>query len=375
MTLATFEPTLAGMMTSPRSPYRDAAPAAVPDAHRWAKALARYREPSTARSLGELAATALPFAALWALMWLSLGYAYWLCLLLAVPTAGLVVRLFMIQHDCGHGSFFRRRRANDWLGRAIGVLTLTPYGQWRHRHAVHHATSGNLDRRGIGDVDTLTVREFRQLAWRRRLAYRVSRSPLAVLGVGPLYLFVVKHRLPGRMTRANRAAWRSVMSTNLAIMAAVAGMAALVGGRDFLLVQAPITWLASSIGVWLFYVQHQFEHTYWEQGERWSAQAGALEGSSHLDLPLVLRWFTANIGVHHVHHLSSRIPSYRLAEVLRGHPELREVNRLTLRHSLRCFRLALWDEGSRRLVSFREARLASRVLPRAAAAQLQGARS
>lgn len=360
MTTATLEPALDPSRPTPRSSGDGAPPPVAADARRWAKALSRYREPSMARSLAELAATALPFAALWALMWLGLGHAYWLCLLLAVPAAGFLVRLFMIQHDCGHGSFFHRRDANDWLGRAIGVLTLTPYGQWRHRHAVHHATSGNLDRRGIGDVDTLTVREFQAMPRWRRLAYRLSRSPLAVLGVGPLYLFVVKQRLPGRLTRANRAAWRSVMGTNLAIAAVMAVMTALVGAEDFLLVQAPITWLASSVGVWLFYVQHQFEHTYWEQDERWSAQAGALAGSSHLDLPPVLRWFTANIGVHHVHHLSSRIPSYRLAEVLRDHPGLRGVNRLTLRDSFWCFRLALWDEESRRLVSFREARRLAR---------------
>ena len=359
MTAATLAPALDRPL--PGTTPCDGAACRVPhDDRHWPKLLGRYREPNLARSLAELAWTAAPFAALWWLMWLSLGYAYWLCLLLAVPAAGFLVRLFMIQHDCGHGSFFRRRAANDWLGRAIGVLTLTAYGHWRQRHAIHHATSGNLDRRGIGDVETLTVREYAQLPVGRKLAYRLSRSPLAVLGIGPLYVFVLKHRLPGRLTRANGAAWRSVMATNLAIAAVSGLMVALVGLRDFLLVQVPITWLASSLGVWLFYVQHQYEHTYWERDEGWSFQAGALAGSSHLDLPPVLRWFTANIGVHHVHHLCSRIPSYRLAEVLRDHPALRETNRLTLRHSLQCFRLALWDEDERRLVSFREARRLAR---------------
>jgi omega-6 fatty acid desaturase (delta-12 desaturase) len=323
----------------------------------WIKALAPYREPSLARSLVELAVTAVPFLTLWGLMWLCLRHVgYGLCLLLAVPAAGLVVRLFMIQHDCGHGSFFRRRWANDWLGRAIGVLTLTAYGHWRHRHAVHHATSGNLDQRGVGDVHTLTVAEFRGLPAWRRLVYRLTRSPLTVLGVGPIYIFVLKHRLPSAPLSADRAAWRSVMATNLAIAGVVAAMAALLGWRDFLLVQAPITWLASTIGVWLFFVQHQFEGTSWERDGNWTFHDGALAGSSHLDLPPVLRWFSANIGVHHVHHLAARIPSYRLGEVLRDHPELRGVNRLTLRQSLQGFGLALWDEEGRRLVSFREAR-------------------
>jgi omega-6 fatty acid desaturase (delta-12 desaturase) len=325
------------------------------NARDWVKALAPYREPSLGRSLAELAVTAVPFVILWLLMLLSLRYSYWLCLLLAVPAAGFVVRLFMIQHDCGHGSFFRRRRANDWLGRVIGVLTLTPYGYWRRTHAMHHATSGHLDRRGTGDVDTLTVREYQSLPAWRRARYRLKRHPLVLLGLGPFYLFVLSHRLPLHLMRAGRDPWVSVMSTNLAIAAVIGVLVALVGVRDFLLVQAPITLLASSAGVWLFYVQHQFEHTYWERKPDWNLHDGALQGSSHYDLPPVLRWFTANIGIHHVHHLASRIPCYRLAEALHEHPELRSVSRLTLTESFRCLRLALWDEDQRRLVGFADA--------------------
>ena len=284
-------------------------PHAPDDARRWTKVLAPYREPSLARSLAELAVTAVPFAALWLLMWLSLRHAgYGLTLLLAVPTAGFLVRLFMIQHDCGHGSFFRRRWANDWLGRAIGVLTLTAYDHWRRRHAVHHATGGNLDQRGIGDVHTLTVAEFQRLSAWPRLVYRLTRHPLVVLGIGPVYVFVLKHRLPWALRTAGRDAWTSVLATNLAIAVLAMAAAALVGWRDFLLVQAPVTWLASSLGVWLFYVQHQFEGTSWERDGDWTFHAGALAGSSHLDLPPVLRWFTADIGVHHVHHLSAPDP-------------------------------------------------------------------
>lgn len=317
--------------------------------------LARYREPSLRRSLGELAITIIPFVGLWIAIWLCLEHAYWLSLLLGVVAAGFLVRLFMIQHDCGHGSFFRRRLPNDLLGRAISVLTLTPYGEWRRTHAMHHATSGNLSRRGIGDVETLTVAEFRRLPAWRRLRYRLYRNPLVLLGLGPLFLFVLKYRIPTRPLESDARAWASAMSTNLAIAAVVSLLIALIGVRDFLLIQVPITLLASTAGVWLFYVQHQFEHAWWEESADWSAQASALHGSSHYDLPQPLRWLTANIGAHHIHHLSSRIPSYRLGEVLRDHPELREVSRLTLGQSLGCLRLALWDEDKRRLVSFREA--------------------
>ena len=322
----------------------------------WATLLAPYREPLLGRSLIELAATAVPFFLLWAAAWFSLGWSVWLSLLLSVPAALFLVRLFMIQHDCGHGSFFRRRPANDWLGRCIAVLTLTPYGDWRQPHPLHHAPSGHLDKRGIGDIDTLTVDEFARLPRRQRLAYRLMRHPLVMFGLAPLYLFLLRHRLPNRPTRASREAWRSAMSANVAIVALVTAMILLLGARDFLLVQLPITLLASTIGVWLFYVQHQFEHTRWDRDGGWSVHAGALHGSSHYDLPQPLRWLTANIGVHHVHHLSSRIPSYRLGEVLRDHPELRHIGRLTLAQSFGCLKLALWDEKARRLVSFREAR-------------------
>ncbi|MFO1070748.1 MAG: fatty acid desaturase [Geminicoccaceae bacterium] len=321
----------------------------------WATVLAPYREPKLGRSLAELVATALPFFLLWAAAWLSLSWSIGLSLLLSIPAALFLVRLFMIQHDCGHGSFFRRRPANDWLGRCIAVLTLTPYAEWRQAHNVHHASSGHLDKRGIGDIDTLTVAEFAALPRWRRVAYRISRHPAVMFGLAPAYLFLLKHRLPSRPTRSNREGWLSTMSANAVIAAVVTVMVLLLGWRDFLLVQVPVTLVASTIGVWLFYVQHQFEHTWWERGSGWSVHAGALHGSSHYDLPQPLRWLTANIGIHHVHHLSSRIPSYRLGEVLRDHPELRRIGRLTIAQSFGCLKLALWDENARRLVSFREA--------------------
>jgi acyl-lipid omega-6 desaturase (Delta-12 desaturase) len=324
------------------------------DARTGVPVLTGYREPSFARSMLELVITAVPFALLWMLMWVALDAGYWLCLLLAVPAAGFLVRLFMIQHDCGHGSFFRHRLANDWVGRAIGVLTLTPYDFWRRTHALHHANSGNLDRRGIGDVDTLTVREYLSLSRWGRLRYRLYRHPLVMFGFGPAYLFVFKHRLPIGLMRGGWQPWLSTMSTNVAIAILVATMIQLVGAGPFLLVHGPIALLAASIGVWLFYVQHQFEDTFWADDEGWNFHQAALEGSSHYDLPGVLRWFTANIGVHHVHHLCSRIPYYRLPRVMRDHPQLAAAGRLTLPQSLKCVRLVLWDERSRRLISFRE---------------------
>jgi omega-6 fatty acid desaturase (delta-12 desaturase) len=320
------------------------------------QAIARYREPNQWRSVVEILLTIVPFVLLWLLMWLALGVGYWLYLLLAVPAAGFLVRLFMIQHDCGHGAFFRDRRVNDWVGRVIGVLTLTPYDFWRRSHAIHHAGSGNLDRRGIGDVDTLTVDEYLAQSRWGRLRYRLYRHPLVMFGVGPAYLFFVQQRLPIGFMRAGWRPWLSTMATNLGIALFAAVMIWTVGLGAFLLVQVPIMLLGASLGVWLFYVQHQFEDTFWDRKGAWNVHNAALYGSSHYDLPVVLRWFTANIGMHHVHHLCSRIPFYRLPLILRRHPELGDIGRLTLLESFSCVRLVLWDEKARRLVSFRELR-------------------
>jgi omega-6 fatty acid desaturase (delta-12 desaturase) len=320
----------------------------------WVRVLARYGVPDHKRSVFELLATIVPFFALWALM--LLGYWHfgtWAVLLLVLPAAGFLVRMFVIQHDCGHGSFFRARAANDWLGRCLSVLTMIPYDYWRRTHAVHHASSGNLDRRGMGDVQLLTVAEFRAMPLLQRTLYRVGRNPLAMLVVGPFWLFVLKYRFPVGLMRGGFAPWASAMATNLVIAGIAAGMVLLVGWRAFLVIQLPVTVLAGAAGIWLFYVQHQFENTYFVRQGEWNFHTAALEGSTFYDLPAVLAWFTANIGVHPVHHLASRIPCYRLPEALADHPELRDVGRLTLRESLRCFRLALWDEEAGRLVSFR----------------------
>jgi len=304
----------------------------------------------------QIAVTAVPLAALWAAMALTLEYGYWIALLLAVPAAGLVVRLFMIQHDCGHYSFFRTRWANDLVGRLIGVVTLTPHRYWRDAHSIHHATSGNLDARGIGDVTTLTVSEYKALPWWRRLAYRFYRSPVVLLVIAPTYLFVIKYRLPLDMLQRRWRLLPDVMLSNLLSAIVVVSVGLTVGFGTFAMVQLPITLLSATIGVWLFYVQHQFAETRWDKGEAWDFHTAALEGSSYFHMPAVLRWFTANIGAHHVHHLCSRIPNYRLADCLKRYPELRQMNRVTLWQSVKCLPLTLWDEEQRRLVTFRAMR-------------------
>ncbi len=327
------------------------------EARSWTQVLLRYRKPSLLRSIVELGITFGPLAALWAVMWLfySMGL-WWLTLLLALPAAGFLVRLFMIQHDCGHGAFFRHKLANDWIGRALGVLTFTPYDFWRRTHSIHHATSGNLQRRGIGDIDTLTVREYLVLSGLQRLRYRLYRHPAVMFGIGPAYMFIIQHRLPVGLMRGGFLPWLSTQGTNAAIALIAGVLVWLIGIGAFLLVHLPIVLLAATMGVWLFYVQHQFEHTQWAPDESWDLHEVALHGSSYYVLPGILSWFTANIGIHHVHHLCSRIPYYRLPRGLREHPELGAIGRLTLWESIKCVRLVLWDESAKKLISFREMR-------------------
>ncbi len=324
----------------------------------WVKALSVYRQPNRIRSSFELVVTVIPLVVLWALTWAAVAYGQWWGLVLIIPAAMFLVRLFMIQHDCGHGAFFAHRHADDWIGRAIGVLTLTPYDYWRRTHAAHHAGAGNLDQRGMGDITTLTVSEYRSLSRWGRLRYRLYRHPVVMFGVGPAWLFFLQQRLPFGLMRSGVTPWVSTMATNLGIVLLAAGLIWLCGVVPFMIVHLPIVGLAGAMGIWLFYVQHQFEDTNWFEANEWQFQHAALHGSSHYDLPVVLRWFTGNIGIHHVHHLSSRVPYYRLPEVLRDFPELRNLGRITLLESLRCVKLVLWDESRRKLVSFREARLA-----------------
>ncbi len=325
------------------------------DARDLVNRLLRYRQPDTFRAIMEIAVTLIPFAALWTIVWGLTGINYFLALLFAVPAAGFLVRIFMIQHDCGHGSYFHSRVLNNWMGRVFGVLTLTPYGFWRRKHALHHASSGNLDKRGFGDVHTLTVDEYRSKSKWAQLMYRLYRHPVVMFGIGPAYLFLIENRLPVGMMRAGWQPWVSTMGTNLSIALFFGVLVWLVGLQDFLLVHGPIVLIAASIGVWLFFVQHQFEDTVWDNDDEWSWPDAALQGSSHYDLPSFLHWITANIGLHHIHHLCSRIPFYALQRVLRDNPELGEFSTITLVESFATVRLALWDNRQRRLVSFREA--------------------
>jgi acyl-lipid omega-6 desaturase (Delta-12 desaturase) len=317
-------------------------------------ALAKYQRPSPGRSVFEILVTAAPLAVLWGGASFAVHQGWWWGVLLTLPAAAFLVRLFMIQHDCGHGSFFRSQRLNDWVGRIVGVVTMTPYGYWRRTHAIHHATSGNLDRRWLGAVETLTVDEYKALPWLKRLGYRLYRHPLVMFGVGPGYMFVLQHRLPIGLMKERRA-WLSVMANNVGLAVFIAPLMVLGGPIPFLTVHLPIVMMAAGIGVWLFYIQHQFEGAYWARNDDWNLSEASLRGSSHLHLPPVLRWFTANIGAHHIHHLGSKIPFYRLPRVLEDHPQLAEMSRVTLRDSFRATKLALWDERAKSLVSFRQA--------------------
>jgi omega-6 fatty acid desaturase (delta-12 desaturase) len=325
------------------------------DALHWSRVLTRYRAPDPVRSVLELIVTLAPFLATWAAAWWLLSYSPALAMLLALGNSAFLVRLFMIQHDCGHGSFFRSKRLCNWLGRAIGVVTLTPYDVWRETHAIHHATTGNLDRRGIGDLPTMTVAEYRAKGPVARGLYRLVRHPMVLFGVVPFYTFFLQNRLPVGLMRSGWKYWLSAMATNAAIAAVLTALVWSGGWNVVLFIFLPTMLLAASTGMWFFYVQHQFEHTSWSRGADWDIRDAALEGSSHYDLPPILRWITGNIGVHHVHHLASRIPFYRLPEVLRDHDALANSNRVTLRESLGCARLALWDESAERLVTFAEA--------------------
>ena len=321
----------------------------------WVSSLASFEKPDARRAVLQLADTLLPYMALMALMVISVTKAWpvWTTLVLALPAGAFLVRLFIFFHDCCHGSYLPSRKAMDALGAALGVLTFTPYGAWRHAHGIHHSTSGNLDRRGVGDVWTLTLDEYRSSTWLRRLGYRLFRHPLVMFGLGPLFAFVVAQRFPAWGSSRRQVA--SVLYTDLAILAVVLAASLTIGLRTYLLIQLPVMFVAGLLGLWLFYVQHQFDPGYWEHSEEWNSFQAALQGSSFYRLPKVLQWFSGNIGLHHIHHLRPRIPNYNLQECLNAIPELSLPAPLTLRRSLASVRLNLWDEAGKRLLSFREA--------------------
>ena len=312
----------------------------------------------TKRSIIQLVTTATPFLALLAVMVWTSQDLYWLTLLLAIPAAGLLVRLFIIQHDCGHSSFFRSRAANDLVGRGLSLLTLTPYYSWKRDHAAHHASTGNLDRRGRGDVETMTVAEYQSSSAPKKLAYRLFRNPLVLVLLGAPINFILLQRFPKRHEWRSSQSRRSIVWLDLALFAAFGIPCALFGARPVFGTYAPVIIMASWVGNWLFYVQHQFEDAHWERNGDWDFHVAALSGSSYFRLPPILQWFSGNIGLHHVHHLCSRVPNYRLQACLDAAPELAGIAKvITLRESLRCWRLALWDEERGRLVGFRDLKL------------------
>jgi len=329
-------------------------------ARTWFQRLAPYRTAEDGRAVFELLITLLPFLLLWAGIWGLMQAGHYWAVLGFIPAGGLLVRLFIIQHDCGHQSMFSHRRANDWVGRFIGILTLTPYDHWKRGHALHHAGSGNLDRRGMGDdILTLTVEEYQAASKWERIKYRLYRHPLVMFGIGPAYVFFLVNRLPFGAMKNGAKPWASTLLTNLGVALLYGGLIWAVGWKIFVMIQIPTVLVGASIGVWMFYVQHQFDETHWSRTGEWDREHAALEGSSYYDLPKWLMWVTGNIGVHHVHHLSARIPFYQLPRILRAHPELKSVGRLTFVQSLKCVKLALWNEKEKRMVSFRHARLSS----------------
>jgi acyl-lipid omega-6 desaturase (Delta-12 desaturase) len=325
------------------------------------RALDRYAHPHLGRSGLSFATSVVPFVGLWVLMYLALGISYWLVLVLAVPTAGFLLRTYILFHDCTHGSFLPWRRANAWLGSVLALITFTPFARWRYEHVGHHATAGNLDRRGIGDVPTLTLAEYESKGWGGRFWYRFFRNPWVMFTIGPTYSMVVMPRVSQKDSRPpiRRSVWR----TNVAIVVAVGAMCWLVGWDAFLLIEAPLIALAGAAGLWLFYVQHQFDDVYWEHTGDWSYTEAAMRGSSYLRLPRVLQFFTGNIGYHHVHHLNPRIPNYNLQRAHEETAVFAGVREVSIWEGLKAVRLKVWDEHAARMATWGDVRRRRRRAP------------
>jgi len=337
--------------------------AGVHKAPDWKAIVAKYQQASVPRGLWQLVNTLIPYAALWVAIYFVIGISWWLAVPLMVLAGGFLVRVFVIHHDCGHGSFFKSSTANQVLGFITGVLTFTPYDQWRWEHAQHHATSGDLDRRGTGDVWTLTVQEYLEASKWKKFSYRLARNPIILFCIAPLFLFLIKHRFAN--PQAKRREISSVYWTNLGIAVLAIALCWIFGWRAYLVIQLCVTGTAATAGVWLFYVQHQFEGVYWGRGAEWDYTAAALQGSSFYKLPRLLQWFSGNIGYHHIHHLSSRIPNYHLEKCHKAEPLFQTVKPVTLLTSLKSFGYRLWDEQQKRLVGYRALRRARRVQARA----------
>jgi omega-6 fatty acid desaturase (delta-12 desaturase) len=320
----------------------------------WRELLAPYAEPHVGRGLLDLATSVVPYVVLTVAMYVLAPVSWLLVVALAIPAAGFLVRTFIVFHDCGHGSFFPNRRANNWVGIACALLVYTPYHSWRHEHAVHHATAGDLDQRGMGDVDTLTVAEYKQLSWSGRLGYRLMRNPFVMLVIGPLWALLLEPRLIPSWAR--KRFWAKILATDVALVAAIGLLCLFLGWQAVLLVQLPTAMIAGAVGIWLFYVQHQFEDVYWDRHDAWKHPDSALRGSSHLKLPKVLQFFSGNIGLHHVHHMNPRIPNYNLQRAHDENPVFHNVPTLSLLDGIRALRLKLYDERLGRMVGFAAAR-------------------
>ena len=328
----------------------DSTPAKRPaDVAAWKEIVAKYQQPSVPRAAWQIVNTLVPYALLWYFMYLSLPVSWWLVVPLAVLAGAFLVRIFIIFHDCGHGSYFKSRTVNDLVGFIAGVLTWTPYYHWRWEHAIHHASSGHLDKRGVGDIWTLTVQEYLEASRWKRFAYRLARNPFILFVIAPLYLFLIRQRFPS--ANASVRERHSVYAMNVAILAMAVGLT-LIFGKAYVLIQLIILMVAGGAGVWLFYVQHQFEGVYWERGEDWDYTKAALEGSSFYKLPKILQWFSGNIGFHHIHHLSARIPNYNLERCHASDPLFQRVRPVTLFGSFKSFTFRLWDEQRRKLVGY-----------------------
>lgn len=320
----------------------------------WIDIVSKYNKPDPGKSIWQIINSLGPYILLWYLMYLSLDFSYWITLGLSILAAGLLVRIFIIFHDCGHGSFFRSNRANKIVGTILGSLSFTPYERWHNDHAIHHSTVGNLDKRGNGDVWTLTAEEYRNRSGWKRFIYGLYRHPVILFGLGPFFLFVIWFRFPKR-TLSRSENW-SVYITNLILIVLITGVILLMGWKAFLLIQLPIIYLATVAGVWLFYLQHQFEDVIWKRQEEWDYKTVALQGSSYLKFPKILHWFTGNIGFHHIHHLSPKIPNYNLERCHRENEMFSSIKPVTMIPSLQTMKYRLWDEKSGRLISFRQFR-------------------
>ncbi len=326
----------------------------VVDNAAWKAVVLKYQKPSSWKALWQIMDTLIPYALVWYLMYLCRPISWWLVLPLAMLAGALLVRVFIIFHDCGHGSFFKSTAANDLVGFLAGILTFTPYYHWRWEHAIHHANAGDLDKRGTGDVWTMTVQEYLEASRWKQFSYRLARNPFVLFVVAPLFLFVVLQRVPS--PKANARERHSVYAMNLAILGMALILSLVFGFAAYLLIQLVILMVAGGAGVWMFYVQHQFEDVYWERGEDWSFVAAALQGSSFYKLPRILQWFSGNIGFHHIHHMSPRIPNYNLEKCHQADPLFQQVKPITFLSSLKSITFRLWDEKSRKLVGYRHLR-------------------